>query len=208
MNYEKSFLNYLRKEAGADLELKTPKAKKQWRNKQFAFSRRKNALNKKFTIAPAHIEKLQQLNDLCAREEQRIYKTCIQFEKQILKNKNTAIAADDYEIDIEILFYADEITNKYPEEQLDFVCKLTWDLNFVKDEHYKKDEEKQKTNWLNFANDYGEFSDFNRFKLNNITRTFYTLCERSVLSIPESLQIDRIWWDIDVSYQFLSEIEK
>jgi hypothetical protein len=97
---------------------------------------------------------------------------------------------------IVVTYYSDKITNRYKEYELDYIYTDSISLHYTKKKHLSKNE--LSNNWSNFIMPqqspfYGEI---------NLCRTLFSLMEYSYLSFDDILQIDNIWWDIKVEYQF------
>ena len=163
--------------------------------------KRASKLNNNFEMTVDVIKKFTQLNNILFDTENQIFDACIKIESDILNEHKWNYSITDYEIDINIVFYSNEIIEANKEIEIDYLWRSTSILSFVKP--HMVEFGLSKTNWINFQRDYGHcFSVWNKFNLDNFTRSFYELCNNSPLAYEDILKIDNIWWDIDVSYQF------
>ena len=89
---------------------------------------------------------------------------------------------------------------------LDVILISPYLLNFSHRENMSDDDDWQ-TNWKNFNRDFGNMSFWNRFNFPYVTRSFYELTENSPLAFEDILQIDKIWWDIKIDYQYMEEFK-
>ncbi len=159
-------------------------------NRKEYFDLQKRKYERKTILTKSKIYKLNRLNKLLSNMELKLFKECQEIEKNILLKRKSNFSIKDYEIDVEIQYYSDKIINRYKNEDLDFVFEQRWSSIY----HKNKLNDASKQNIYPFV--------FNgRELVENSCSTFRTLAD-SYLTIDEILSIDKIWWDIQVRYQY------
>lgn len=203
MNKNNVFVDFLIENSGGNSDFKKE------RNKRIKLCERKHRLNKNFDFSPENIAKLKKLNDILITKEDLIFTECCRIERDIFKiNAQQGTPFTDYEIDVFLSYFSSSIMKAYEVYDNDItnlILESNYALSFTKKEN--EDLGLAKSNWLYFKTDFGSSLEFNRFQFKDITRSFYELIENSPLAFEDIIQIDKIWWDIKVLYQYSEEFE-
>ena len=194
------FLNHLLELSGELVDYKKQ------RKEQEALKNRSSELNEKFIFSDDAICKLNKLNTILREMEGIIYEKCCRLEADILKRNKTAFPFTDYEIAINISFYSTSFDEKYKEYQTAEIWSNKYGLDFRKKEFRLNGS--PKTNWKNFDAKFYIDNDITNVYIKNMTRSFYELItNNSPLAFEDILQIDKIWWDIKIEYQYMEEFK-
>lgn len=203
MSQKNTFLEFLIINSGCNLN------DKKERDLRLRLLDRKCSLNKTFYFSTENISKLEKLNKILKTKEDLIFKQCCRIEEEIFKNnEKQETPFTDYEIDVSLSYFSSSVMKAYEiynNDITDLICESNYALTFR-----KKENERLclvKSNWLYFNRDFGSSLEFNRFQFKDITRSFYELIENSYLALDDIIQIDKIWWDIEVLYQYCEEFE-
>ena len=157
---------------------------------------RDNLIDQQFVFSEEVLQKLICLNEKLLQEEKRIFP----IYKEI-KNRCEALVSDnlidDFEIELVVECWNDTYYKKY-DESLDgnpFLEEECTYMDFQKGETYVE-------------------KDFNYYKDRSYLpeiwhcRTFFELCYHTDLTWFDLCNIDEIWMEIKVRYQFFSDIKK
>jgi hypothetical protein len=192
MNFEEVFLKQLRINSGDIVREKDNLHEKLLHERKFH-------LDEEFKLSNETIQSLTKLNTILKAKELIIYEDCKKLEVDILvKSKNKF---SDYEIKISIDLYSSSISNKFKKYDLDFIYSDYTFLIFTKKDFAIQNG--RDNNWtefvlLNSHQFYGQIP---------ICRSLFNLIEYSYLSLTDILLIDKFWWDIKVTYQYMEKLK-
>tara|TARA_R110000868_G_scaffold146772_2_gene367762 strand:- start:1916 stop:2479 length:564 start_codon:yes stop_codon:yes gene_type:complete len=156
---------------------------------QEIISKRNENINKQFEFNESDIAKLELLNTKLLLEEKRIFP----FYKSLLKENNNLVAKgliDDFNIHLIVTFYRTKYyEDLFPESEHDFIVETPCDFMMRQDkDHYVEDD----------------WRETHMIKLSHFKHcyTFHHLYDHTELLLFDVCQIDDVWLDLKVDYQF------